>query len=150
AGPDLIVIARTIESPIAAFRHRSLPVYGIQFHPEVSHTEFGADILRAFAEICGLSASRRPWSAAEYADRSIAQVRDIVGDDRVLLALSGGVDSSTLCALLSRALMPGQLVAVYVDSGLMDAASERVTIGLCATLGVCHVRWDAAVRFFAG
>ncbi|MDX8149891.1 glutamine-hydrolyzing GMP synthase [Lentzea sp. BCCO 10_0061] len=148
-GSELVPIACTPESTVAAFQHESLAVYGVQFHPEVSHSDIGAEILRAFAKICEVSMRPTPWSPEKFVDETIPQLRGAVGSDRVLLALSGGVDSSSLCALLARAMQPDQLLAVYIDSGLMQEETSKLTSELCKRLGVSYVEWDAATRFFS-
>lgn len=148
-GSELVPTAYTRQLNVAAFQHRSRPIFGLQFHPEVTHTEAGVDILRAFAQLCGAQTEVTPWSAEDYVQASAAGLQQTVRGERVLVALSGGVDSSTLCVLLSRALGSNQLVGVYVDSGLMDDLAERQVLALCQSLGIEFVRQDAAERFFA-
>lgn len=109
-------IASTENSPFAAIEDRTRGFYGLQFHPEVFHTEQGSDIVRNFLyRVCGCVGD---WSMAEYVERSIASIRRTVGDRRVLLGLSGGVDSSVAAALIHRAI-GDQLVCVFVDNGLL-------------------------------
>ena len=115
--PDgFTLIAATDSAPIAAMERVADNYYGVQFHPEVTHTPKGATILHRFArDICGCDGL---WTAANIIDDAIAQVRETVGADRVVLGLSGGVDSSVVAALLSRAI-GDQLSCVFVDNGLL-------------------------------
>ncbi len=125
AGSDFIPIAETPHCPIAAVRHRSRPIYGLQFHPEVSHTPYGSLILGNFLDrICG---NPRDWTMGAFIERSVAEVRDRVGpDDRVVCGLSGGVDSAVCAALLAKALGP-RVVCVFVDTGLLRQ-NERAAV----------------------
>jgi GMP synthase (glutamine-hydrolysing) len=119
-----VVTARTESAPIAAMEHRARRWYGVQFHPEVTHTEQGGDLLRRFAmDICGCEGL---WTSANIVDDAIAHVRELVGAERVLLGLSGGVDSSVVAALLSRAIGE-QLTCVFVDNGLLRK-NERAEV----------------------
>jgi GMP synthase (glutamine-hydrolysing) len=109
-------LARTATCPLAAVRHTSLPVYGLQFHPEVTHTPAGAAILRNFlVSVCGCSGS---WRLEDFAESVIAGLRRRIGSDRVICGLSGGVDSAVVAALLSRAI-GRQLSCILVDNGLL-------------------------------
>ena len=96
--------------------------YGLQFHPEVTHSVRGKDVLRRFVTgICGCDTL---WTAAHIIDDAVARVREQVGDDRVLLGLSGGVDSSVVAALLEKAI-GDQLTCVFVDTGLLRQRRGR-------------------------
>ncbi|MBL0926127.1 MAG: glutamine-hydrolyzing GMP synthase [Phycisphaerales bacterium] len=109
-------LASTPTCPHAAVKHRTRPFYGVQFHPEVTHSPHGADLIRNFLyEICHC---RGTWRMADFLDRQVEQVRGVVGRERVLCGLSGGVDSSVVAALLHRAI-GDRLTCVFVDNGLL-------------------------------
>ncbi|PSQ97872.1 MAG: GMP synthase (glutamine-hydrolyzing) [Bacteroidetes bacterium SW_9_63_38] len=110
------VIASTDNAPVAAVHDTDAPHYGVQFHPEVVHTDFGRQILENFAyEICDCSGD---WSPASFVEEQVAEIRERVGDEHVILGLSGGVDSSVAAALLHRAL-GDQLHCIFVNNGLL-------------------------------
>jgi GMP synthase (glutamine-hydrolysing) len=113
---DFFPLARTATCPLAAVRHRTLPVYGLQFHPEVTHTPAGGRMLANFLRsACGCSGS---WRLEDFANTMIGELRRRVGNDRVICGLSGGVDSAVVAALLSRAI-GDQLSCILVDNGLL-------------------------------
>ena len=152
-APDgFVVTAKTDRIPVAAFADDARRWYGVQFHPEVTHTRQGSELLRRFvADICGCAVL---WTAANIIEDQIARVRQQVGSDEVILGLSGGVDSSVVAALLHRAIGE-QLTCVFVDTGLlrwqegdqvmkmMEAASSE------NGMGVKVIRVNAADRYFA-
>jgi len=110
------VIAHTDNAPIAAVHDTRAPHYGVQFHPEVVHTDFGRQILENFAyEICGCSGD---WTPASFVEEQTQAIRERVGDRHVILGLSGGVDSSVAAALLHRAI-GDQLHCIFVNNGLL-------------------------------
>jgi len=114
--PGFASIAHTANSPLAAMADEDRHFYGLQFHPEVTHTRAGGKILDNFAhQICGAG---HDWTPAHIAEGMIAEITAKVGSDKVLLGLSGGVDSSVLAALLHRAI-GDQLTCVFVDTGLL-------------------------------
>ncbi len=114
--PQFEVIAHTANAPIAAIQHRHRPVYGIQFHPEVVHTPRGAEILGNFVfKSCGC---RGDWNASAFVASTINEIKNKLGSQRALCALSGGVDSTVAAALVGRAI-GRQLVCVFVDTGLL-------------------------------
>lgn len=110
------VSATTAHCPVAAMADEQRRLYGVQFHPEVNHTEHGSDMLRAFLfDVCGCKGE---WRMESFIDATVAQIREQVGDKGVVLGLSGGVDSSVAAALISKAVGK-QLTCVFVDQGLM-------------------------------
>ena len=116
-------LASTDTCPVAAVKHATRPVYGIQFHPEVSHTPHGALILKNFLlTICGCGAD---WKMSAFVERTVAGIRERVGDKRVICGLSGGVDSSVCAALLLKAIGP-QVACIYVDNGLMRTGETEL------------------------
>ena len=146
AGPDFIPLAVTSTCPIAAVKHRSLPFYGLQFHPEVSHTAYGSLILGNFLDrVCQ---NPRNWTMGAFIERSIDQIVRRVGpSDRVVCGLSGGVDSAVCAALLARALGP-RVVCVFVDTGLLRANERRAVAEAFGSRTSAELRVvDAADRF---
>ncbi len=118
APEEFEILANTANSPYAAVAHREKQIYGLQFHPEVAHTVFGAGILKNFLfEIC---ACKGDWSPHSFIETSIEKIRQQVGGRRVLCALSGGVDSSVTAVLLHKAI-GRQLHCIFVDTGLLRA-----------------------------
>ncbi|PPC74571.1 GMP synthase [Pokkaliibacter plantistimulans] len=138
-------VAATESAPIAAMCHPSKNFYGVQFHPEVTHTKQGGRILSRFIkDICGCEAL---WNAANIIDDAIAQVRAKVGDQKVLLGLSGGVDSSVVAALLHRAIGE-QLTCVFVDHGLLrKGEGDQVMKMFADNMGVRVIRVNAEEQF---
>jgi GMP synthase (glutamine-hydrolysing) len=110
------IIGHTSNAPIAAVRHLERGIYGVQFHPEVVHTEEGSRIVGNFVRhICGC---RGDWTPASFVDEKTAEIKDLVGDDHVILGLSGGVDSSVAAVLLHQAL-GDQVTCIFVNNGLL-------------------------------
>ena len=114
--PGFRVIAKSDNSPFAAMAHRDLPLYGVQFHPEVSHTEFGETVLENF--VYKIASATPNWVMANFIEESVAAIKRKVGFDQVICGLSGGVDSSVVAALIHRAI-GDQLTCVFVDNGLL-------------------------------
>lgn len=142
-----VATASTESVPIVAFEDRVRGLYGIQFHPEVSHTVSGSEILRNF--LFGACGARGDWHMASYLDETIERVRAKVGEGRVLCALSGGVDSSVVAALLARAI-GDRSVPVFVDTGVLRKdEGVQVVRALEDGLGIPIHKVDAAERFLA-
>ena len=116
------LMARSEACPNVAICDESRGFYGVQFHPEVNHTENGTGMIRNFLyEVCG---AKGDWTMGDYKTTAIRQIREKVGKGKVLLALSGGVDSSVAAALVAEAV-GSQVTCVFVDPGLMRKRSAR-------------------------
>ena len=141
------VIASTESAPIAAMANESRKIYGLQFHPEVTHTVSGEQILSRFVhDICGCEGL---WTAANIAEDAIATIRAQVGTDKVLLGLSGGVDSSVVAALLHKAI-GDQLTCVFVDNGLLRLdEGDQVMEMFAKNMGVKVIRANAEDKFLS-
>ncbi len=139
------ILASTPSCPIAAMGDDARGYYGVQFHPEVTHTRQGGRILSRFIlEICGCEAL---WTPSNIVEDAIAQVRAQVGDANVLLGLSGGVDSSVVAALLHKAI-GDQLTCVFVDNGLLRLhEGDQVMAMFAENMGVKVIRADAEAQF---
>jgi GMP synthase (glutamine-hydrolysing) len=118
-------LAQTRTCPYAAIRHRRLPVFGIQFHPEVTHTPLGGQLLRNF--VMGVCGCRPTWHLDDFADATVRRVQQQVGNARVICGLSGGVDSSVVAALLYKAIGP-QLSCILIDNGLLRKDEQSLVI----------------------
>ena len=143
--PSFKLMASTDAAPIAAMADDERAYYGVQFHPEVTHTRQGERILRRFIiDICRCEAL---WTAGNIVGESIHQLRGQVGNEEVLLGLSGGVDSSVVAALLHKAI-GDQLTCVFVDTGLLrHHEGDQVMATFAEHMGVCVIRVDAEQRF---
>lgn len=139
------VIASTPSAPIAGIGDDERAIYGLQFHPEVTHTSQGQRILERFVrDICGCSGQ---WTSGNIIDDLIERVRESVGDEHVLLGLSGGVDSSVVAALLHKAI-GDQLTCVFVDNGLLRLnEGDEVMQTFAQHMGIRVIRVDAEARF---
>jgi len=146
--PDgFMLIASSEGAPIAGIAHEEKHFYALQFHPEVTHTKQGGRILSRFVlDICGCAAL---WTAGNIIADSFAAIRAKVGSERVVLGLSGGVDSSVVAALLHQAIAD-QLICVFVDTGLLRLnEGDQVMAIFAEHLGVKVIRVDAEQRYLA-
>ena len=143
AGFD--VVATSKNCPISAMANNAEKLYGLQFHTEVRNTEYGLDILKKFAfDVCGAKAN---WSMDDFIDMQVDEIRQTVGDKKVILGLSGGVDSSVTAVLIHKAI-GDQLTCIFVDHGLLRKnEADSVMKALSADLGVNIIKVDAADRF---
>ena len=137
-------IAASDNAPIAAMQSETLPWFGLQFHPEVTHTPSGGEILRRF--LFDVADCQKNWQLKEQLARRVAAVQAQVGDEKVLLGISGGVDSAVAAALLSRAI-GDQLVCVLVDNGLMRKGEIKQVTGVLAKLNINLEIVDASKMF---
>jgi len=148
AAPGFSVLAHTADCPVAADANEEKKLYSIQFHPEVLHTVRGKEILYNFVRnICGCAGD---WRMDSFAEKTISEVREKVGSGKVLLALSGGVDSSVLAALLAKAIGK-QLTCVFVDHGLLrknEGDEVESVFGEMGSFDINFVRVNAADRFY--
>ncbi|TMQ33142.1 MAG: glutamine-hydrolyzing GMP synthase, partial [Planctomycetota bacterium] len=116
AGQDFVSLAATDTCPVAAVKHRTRPVYGLQFHPEVSHTPHGSLMLRNFLyDACGCQGL---WQMQSFIEQTVINLRQRIGNHRVICGLSGGVDSSVTATILLRAV-GAQVACIFVDNGLL-------------------------------
>ncbi len=140
-------IASSENAPLAGMADETRHLYGLQFHPEVTHTRQGGRILSRFVrDICGCDDL---WQPSNIADASIAKIRAMVGNDEVILGLSGGVDSSVVAALLHKAI-GAQLTCVFVDNGLLRLdEGDQVMATFAQHMGVKVIRVDAEQRFLS-
>ncbi|TXI80505.1 MAG: glutamine-hydrolyzing GMP synthase [Crocinitomicaceae bacterium] len=144
--PGFDVMAHNAATPIAAMADDRRQFYGIQFHPEVTHTLQGKAIIDRFVhDICGIN---HDWNMPDYVDEAIGKIRATVGNDQVILGLSGGVDSSVAAALIHRAI-GDQLTCVFVDNGLLRAnEAKHVMETFANNLAVKVIHIDASRDFY--
>lgn len=139
------VVATSKNAPISSFANDDKKMYGIQFHAEVRNTEYGNEILRHFT--FDIAEAEANWSMTDFIDQQIAQIRETVGDKKVLLGLSGGVDSSVVGVLLHKAI-GNQLTSIFVDHGLLrKGEAEQVMDSLEGKFGLNIIKVDAQERF---
>ncbi len=139
------IIAETSNAPVCAIQNVSRNLYGVQFHPEVNHTPRGEVLIDTFVRtVCGCSGQ---WTPGQIIEDAVERIRRQVGSDRVILGLSGGVDSSVAAALIHRAI-GNQLTCVFVDNGLLRLGEgDQVMATFAQNLGVKVIRVDAEDRF---
>lgn len=122
---DFETLASTTTCPHAAVRHKKLPIYGLQFHPEVSHTSLGSTLIHNF--LYNIANCEGRWHLSDFVSRAVEHIRGVVGKDRVICGLSGGVDSSVTAALLYKAIGP-QLTCILIDNGLLRKNEQAAVI----------------------
>ena len=139
------ILAHTPSSPSAAVGNNQKGFYGLQFHPEVVHTEKGMEILKNFSQI--ISKARPEWSMESFIEMSIANIRKVVGkEERVLCAVSGGIDSTTVAALINKAI-GDKLQCVFVNHGLLRKNEEQIVIDLFKSMGIKVIYVNADKQF---
>jgi GMP synthase (glutamine-hydrolysing) len=138
------ITAKTEDIPVAAFEHKELPVYGIQFHPEVTHSVDGSKLLENFLiDICHC---KQDWSSASFVDQTVKELKLKLGNDRVVLGLSGGVDSSVAAMILNEAI-GNQLFCIFVDNGLLRKNEFEQVLHDYREMGLNIHGVRASVRF---
>ena len=147
AAPGFRTVAASENAPLAAVEDTARKLYGVQFHPEVAHTAHGREVLRNFLfDACGCSGD---WTIASFVEEAVAGARAVVGDGRVVCALSGGVDSSVMALLLHRAL-GGRLVCIFVDNGVLrKGEADQVVRDFRERYHLEVRRADEGARFLA-
>ncbi len=141
---DFNIIGHTNNAPIAAVRHKSKPFYGIQFHPEVVHTPKGNKILENFVfKICGCS---KVWNAGSFVDTAVNEIKNKIGEEQAICALSGGVDSTVAAYLVARAIGKN-LTCIFVDTGLLRAGEVEQVCNYFKEAEFKFIHVDASQRF---
>jgi len=145
--PHTVILAHTESIEIAAYRidHKPFPVYGLQFHPEVTHTIYGKQILENF--IFGICKCQGNWNAASFLAEKVNEIRRMVGTDKVLLGLSGGVDSSVAASLIHKAI-GNQMVCFFIDNGLLRKNENEEVMASYHKLGFNITGIDAQKEFY--
>jgi GMP synthase (glutamine-hydrolysing) len=144
---QFVPIARTANSPIAAYRHAERPIFAVQFHPEVAHSVRGSELISNF--LFNVCHAKPDWTPGAFIDDEVRKIAEQVGSSRVICGLSGGVDSSVAAALVHRAI-GDQLTCIFVDTGLLrQHEREQVERTFRAHLGIKLVTVDASDRFLA-
>jgi GMP synthase (glutamine-hydrolysing) len=140
------IIASTDKVQCAAYRIKGEKVWGVQFHPEVFHSECGTDLLRNF--VVGICGGKQTWSAASFIETTVAQLKEQLGEDKVVLGLSGGVDSSVAAVLLNRAIGKN-LTCIFVDHGMLRKNEFNDVMRDYQGLGLNVIGVDASEKFFS-
>ncbi len=144
-APSFLMLATSKDGLIAAIEHRHLPHYGVQFHPEVTHTPRGADILRNFITLCGCS---RQWTMASYLERTKKEIREKVGNGRIISLVSGGVDSTVATFLCHEAIGADRVYPLHIDNGLMRSNESAFVESTLRSSGMKHLKSiDASEQF---
>lgn len=141
---DFTVIASTGDVEYAAYRVQDEPTWGVQFHPEVFHTDQGTKILDSFLAICGV---KKDWTPASFIEATVNDLKETLGDDKVILALSGGVDSSVTAVLLNKAIGKN-LTCIFVDHGLLRKNEFENVLDNYEHLGLNVIGVDAKNHFY--
>jgi GMP synthase (glutamine-hydrolysing) len=140
-----VAIASSNGNPLAAFRHQSKPIYGVQFHPEVAHTPRGSEVISNF--LFGVCKAEPDWTTGAFIETEVARIRSMAGDANVICGLSGGVDSAVAAALVHRAV-GDRLTCIFVDTGLLRLHErEQVERTFRQHMGMKLVTVDASSRF---
>ena len=139
-------IAHTDRIPVAAFQHDRLPIYGLQFHPEVTHTEFGKQIIQNF--VLGIVQAKQEWVSETIIRQTHQEVSQLVGDKNVICALSGGVDSSVVAALLN-GVIKDQLHCIFINNGLLRMGETRQVLDSYERIGLNVHNVDASELFLS-
>ncbi|MDE5733702.1 MAG: glutamine-hydrolyzing GMP synthase [Duncaniella sp.] len=139
-------IASTEDVPVAAYRVEGEQTWGVQFHPEVYHSECGTQLLRNF--VAGICGGRLDWTADSFIESTVKALREQLGDDKVVLGLSGGVDSSVAAVLLNRAIGKN-LTCIFVDHGMLRKDEFKNVLHDYECLGLNVVGVDASEKFFS-
>jgi GMP synthase (glutamine-hydrolysing) len=143
--PHFELLATTDSIPVAAFKQKDKEVYAIQFHPEVTHSTDGKTLLRNFVvHICGC---RQDWTPLSFIEETVADIKNQVGTDNVVLGLSGGVDSSVAALLLHKAI-GSQLVCIFVNNGLLRFQEFESVLDSYKHLGLNVIGVDVSDRFY--
>jgi len=141
---DYQILAHTENSPVAAFKHRQKPIYGLQWHPEVIHTENGTKMLQNFLfKVCRCQPN---WTMEDFVERAVKEVRQQIGKEKAIIALSGGIDSSTATAIAAKAIGKN-LTAVFVDHGFMRESEPEFVQKTFEKLPINFTHVNARTRF---
>ncbi len=145
-GESFEVIGETEDVSVAAFKHKELPVYGFQFHPEVYHSMEGKQMLANFVyNICGCSGD---WTPGSFVDETVAELKSKLGNDKVILGLSGGVDSSVAALLLHKAIGKN-LYCIFIDNGLLRKDESKQVMEVFSPMGLQINAVDASEEFYS-